>query len=652
MVKLKAGWFRNISIAQKLYFAIGIMALLILLELFTLWFTMHSLSAVRGYVGAEGLYSKGQKNATYHLYKYSVEQQEKDYQAFLSYLNVPMGDQIARRELLSSNPRYEVAADGFSQAKVDKKDIDGMIKLFTRFHKVYYIHMAIHYWTQGDSLINELKKTGTALHAHVLEATAGPLYIERIRERIDKQNAELTVLEDNFSYILGEGSRWLENLVLDILIMTAIFVELSGLILSISISRGISRGINEIIGVTNSVAKGDFSRKATIISGDEMGYLAESINNMTTELDQNIRLRQKAEKQLAAANKIFESLIKTAPVAIISVDLDLNVRVWNPAAERIFGYTSAEITGKKLPIVPEDKPDDVDRVIKTLMHESRVINMDAIRRRKDGSEVAVNISLGGLYDDQDKLTGIIGIFTDITERVSAEKRISEYLNELELKNEELNNFAYVVSHDLKAPLRAINTLVNWFTSDYRDLIGEEGLQNLRLLIGRVTRMHSLIDGILEYSRVGKADEHIEPVDLNELVAETITLLAPPSHMVVKIENPLPTVHFDAVRIAQVFQNLIGNAIKFMDNPQGVIRIQAFEEPGFYRFSVCDNGPGIEKEYFSKIFMIFQTLHARDEIESTGIGLTIVKKIIESAGGKIWLESRIGEGSCFYFTIKR
>ncbi len=237
----------------------------------------------------------------------------------------------------------------------------------------------------------------------------------------------------------------------------------------------------------------------------------------------------------------------------------------------------------------------------------------------------------------------------IVRKRSEEKRI-RLLKELESVNRELKDFAYVVSHDLKAPLRAIGSLANWLSSDYKDQLDDEGRELIQLLDSRVKRMHDLIEGILQYSRLGRVREEMVTVNLNQIVPAVIDLLSPPAHISVKVETELPIITMEKTRIEQVFQNLINNAIKYMDKEKGEIRIGCEAEDGYWKFRVSDNGPGIEEKYFSKIFQIFQTLKPRDEYESTGVGLTLVKKIIEMYGGKIWLESEVGKGTTFYFTL--
>jgi len=223
------------------------------------------------------------------------------------------------------------------------------------------------------------------------------------------------------------------------------------------------------------------------------------------------------------------------------------------------------------------------------------------------------------------------------------------LTTLEKANKELDQFAYIVSHDLKAPLRAIASLAEWIEEDTKDKISDESRKNLTLLKGRVLRMEALIHGILSYAKAGKIKCESKIIDLNLLLNDIIDSLNPPSYFQVNIQNNLPSIETEQTKLFQVFSNLISNAIKYNDKVVGNIKINYYEKEGVCQFSVEDNGPGIEKEYHSRVFMIFQTLSARDEFESTGIGLSIVKKIIEEQAGKIWIESEINKFTRFNFS---
>jgi len=233
-----------------------------------------------------------------------------------------------------------------------------------------------------------------------------------------------------------------------------------------------------------------------------------------------------------------------------------------------------------------------------------------------------------------------------------EIKVAERTQDLNKSNKELEDFAYIVSHDLKAPLRGINQLSSWISEDYSKVLDKKGKEDLEMLRERTCRMNDMIQGILKYSRVGRTEEKAEKIDLNKLLEDVIDLLAPPDNIKITVEDKLPEYAADENRLTQVFQNLLSNAIKYIDKPKGLIKIGCTEEKNEWKFSVSDNGPGIEEKYWEKIFKIFQTLKSSQSDESTGIGLTIVKKIIDMYKGRIWLESSVGKGTTFYFTLPK
>ena len=281
---LGLGRLRDVSIAKKLYFIVGAMAVLIALELFTLWFSIHTLSSVRAFVGAEGLYSKAQKDAVYNLQKYSQTHDERDYKTFLNFMAVPLGDHKTRMELSKPNPDMGIAREGFLEGRNHPDDIDGMLKLFLRFHSISYINKAIIIWTKGDSGVSLLVPLGERLHQEINSPNFSKERLDSIMAEVGPLNQQLTKLEDDFSFTLGEGSRWLENLVLEILFLVALTVEITGLSLSIAVSRGINKGLNEINRASQKIAKGNLNERARVFSNDEIGMVATAINQMTEQL--------------------------------------------------------------------------------------------------------------------------------------------------------------------------------------------------------------------------------------------------------------------------------------------------------------------------------------------------------------------------------
>ncbi len=227
--------------------------------------------------------------------------------------------------------------------------------------------------------------------------------------------------------------------------------------------------------------------------------------------------------------------------------------------------------------------------------------------------------------------------------------IDETFTALDRKNTELDQFAYVVSHDLKAPLRGIEVASRWVEEDMGAQLPPKVQEYLVMMRIRVHRMENLINGILALARIGRTNQIEEEVDTNMLLSEIVDMLSPPSHFRIEVQEDLPILHTIRIQLQQVFSNLISNAIKYHDKSTGLIKVLYHETEDFHVFSVSDDGPGIDPEYHDRIFVIFQTLQERDAVESTGVGLTIVKKIIEWQGGRIWLSSQPGEGATFAFT---
>lgn len=247
---------------------------------------------------------------------------------------------------------------------------------------------------------------------------------------------------------------------------------------------------------------------------------------------------------------------------------------------------------------------------------------------------------------------IVGASRDITDRQKSEKEREKLIEKLREMNEELEDFAHIVSHDLKAPLRGINTITSWLLSDHANNLNEDGQDLIQLLNRRVGRMYGLIEGVLQYSRVGRNQSENKTLDIQKIVEDIIDDLEKPEKFVIEIITDLPTVMNDETQMRQVFQNFITNAIKYNDKEEGLVEISAKDLATHWEFCISDNGPGILPQYHEKIFQIFQTLQRRDDFESTGIGLTIVSKIIKNNLGQVRIDSGQGKGAKFYFTIKK
>lgn len=264
------------------------------------------------------------------------------------------------------------------------------------------------------------------------------------------------------------------------------------------------------------------------------------------------------------------------------------------------------------------------------------------RVRKSGEEFWAHIILLSLYDDDKKLLGFAKITQDLTKEYKVKKELAE-------RYKQLDHFAYTVAHDLKAPLRNVKTLTDILAEDAKDCLDDQE-RVMTMLEDTVKKMSLQIDAILKYSKATYDKLEDECVDMNRLVKEVIGFIKPGEKEKIEIENELPTLNIPETLFFQVFQNLIDNALKHNDKERPVVKIRAVKEDNAWHFIISDNGPGIEKEYLERVFEIFQNVPKKKKVESTGIGLGVVKRIISSRGGRVWVESEPGKGSDFHFTV--
>ncbi|NQE32808.1 PAS domain S-box protein [Microcoleus asticus] len=382
------------------------------------------------------------------------------------------------------------------------------------------------------------------------------------------------------------------------------------------------------------------------------------------EISNDISDRKRSEIALAQSAQRFRATFEQAAVGMAQKTVEGKFLLVNQKLCEILGYTRQELMEKRFQEItwPEDLASELEILRQLLAGEVEHYGMEKRYVRKDGELVWTNLTVSVLRE-QDGSPFLMGVVEDIRERKQAEESLrlraeeltwtaqmlAKTTNVLRKRNQELDQFAYVVSHDLKAPLRAIANLSSWIEEDLSDSMTEDTLHQMNLLRGRVHRMEGLIEGLLQYSRVGRIQVSSEIVQVEKLLAEIIDSLAPPPGFEVKIEPGMPIFVTEKLPLQQVFSNLISNAIKHNRCESGHVKISVKELDDFYEFSVEDDGPGIAPEYHDKVFVIFQTLEARDKVENTGIGLSLVKKIVEGQGGTISLESAEGKGATFRFT---
>ena len=365
----------------------------------------------------------------------------------------------------------------------------------------------------------------------------------------------------------------------------------------------------------------------------------------------DITLNRKYRLSIEAEKQKYSNIIANMNLGLLEVDLEDRILMVNQNFCEISGYKEAELLGKCANQLFPVKGDDQKILLENDRRKKGESNSYEIKvKNKKGELKHWLISGAPNYNIQGEVIGSIGIHLDITNIKQLELQKENLLKELEKSNNELHEYAHIVSHDLKSPLRSINALVNWIKTDNEGLLDQDSLRNFELIDTTLEKMEQLITDILNYSSLGSSIRKKKQVDTLEIVEDLEKILFIPSHIKLNISTALPQVLGDKTKISQLFQNLISNAVKFSDKKEGLITISAKEKEKHYEFCVKDNGIGIDKKYHNSIFKIFHSLKKSND--SSGIGLSIVKKIVDLHDGEVWLESEPQQGTSFYFTLSK
>jgi len=470
------------------------------------------------------------------------------------------------------------------------------------------------------------------------------------------------------------------------LLLGALSILVSFLIVSILYRLSILKSIRSLMSGITGFGEGKFDTRVALETKDEFGELAKTFNRMADELQKTtaslmkeIAERKNAQDALKESENYLKTIFDFMQTGVMIVDAETHRIVdVNPVVVRLFGAPREEIVGNlchkficpaeegKCPIT--DLHQEVDNTERLLIRSNgeklpvlKSVIPITLRNHKYLLESLLDISEHRKAEEErerliKELEEGRRAIKNVAEDLRESKDILEYQKKsLEDTNKELDDFTYIVSHDLKEPLRSIDAYSKFIVDDYQDKLGEEGRHYLERIRANAERMKSLIEDLLEISRLKKKGSTIEGVETEELIGEVkmrLEYAIKQKGVEIIIKDKLPKIFCDRVRLAEVFLNLISNAIKFNDKPKPIIEIGYNDKGDFHEFYVKDNGIGIEEEYFDKIFEIFQRLGKKEDAEGTGAGLTIVKKIIQLHKGKIWLESKIGEGCTFYFTIPK
>jgi len=386
--------------------------------------------------------------------------------------------------------------------------------------------------------------------------------------------------------------------------------------------------------------------RGVVIEKDKEGKPLKIIGTHTDISDQ-----KNAEEAIKRKEEKYRNIIANINLGLLEVDNDEKIQYANQQFCTMSGYELEELLGIKASelFVSEESKELIES--KNELRKKSISDSYEVKvTTKSGKKRYWLISGAPNYDETGNLIGSIGIHLDITQQKKLESQKEMLLKNMAIQNEHLNEYAHIVSHDLKSPLRNISALLSWTMEDFREKLGEESLRNLELMQLKVEKMDHLIENILKYASIEKGSSTTEKVDLNNVVKGILDLIYVPGHIKVSVLKRLPIIDGDTTKMQQLFQNLISNAVNYTDKSEGKVEIDCTENHSHYIFSVKDNGIGIAKEHHEKIFKIFSTLGNNEK--STGIGLNIVKKVVELYEGNIWLESEVGQGTTFFFSIKK
>ena len=494
------------------------------------------------------------------------------------------------------------------------------------------------------------------------------------RRRFSAIRSAFTEALDVEERLLGQRQREAaeasERLQVVLIVGTVVAMGLA-VALALVLTADIVPPITRLAAVAGTIARGDLSQRIGLRRGDEIGRAGAAFDQMA--------------EQLQAIIGQSQAILDTAAEGIVGLDRQGRVSFANPAAARMIGLAEAAAIGQSAAswIEPiQDVPDEIltpsatpaseaqgaapvnstqppsardglggSPVMRALDWGSVQQGAGDLRRPGDGGRLPIEYACAPIHD-AGRVVGAVLTFRDVTERRASQEALEDRARELARSNADLEQFAYVASHDLQEPLRAVVSYLQLLERRYAPQLDERAVRYIGHAVDGGKRMQTLITDLLTYSRVGRRDLALAPVDLEEVLqrVEAGLRVAIDESGATITHDPLPTIVGDATQLTQLFQNLIGNSIKFRGEQPPVIAISVEEGERAVTFSFRDNGIGIAPEYRERVFIIFQRLHGRDEYPGTGIGLAVCKKIVERHGGELWLEDSPGGGSTFHFTL--
>ena len=565
------------------------------------WMSMQLLNGIRAYVGGEGLYSKGQKQAVFLLTDYMYSGEERSYREFKDALTIPQGDRRARIELEKENPNWKIVLDGFLAGGNHSEDIDDLILLFRRFRYVPFVSDAVAVWTEGDAFVAKLNDLGAKVHSQWQQQSFSAAHsLPAARYELWEINARLTKLENAFSERLGEGARLTRRILLTAIILLGALLWGAGTLISWRLISALSSEQRQLAAVIDNVPAG-------------------------------IVLAEAPSGRIRMANAQVPQLLGGPTSRYLDAEFGSGWNALHPDGRRLEWH---------------------EYPLACAIRGENVRGQDLMWFREDGSTTWIRVSAAPVKTHAGEVVGAVGVFYDVAEEKQVEEALIRQAEELARSNADLEEFAYITSHDLKEPVRTIGLYAELLSRRYGGQLDANADTFLRYIKGSAERMGDLVRDVLRYSQVLNVDARVmTEVDMRMVVEWARSNLTAQAHEtggVIEV-GELPLVTGDQQQLVQLLQNLLANSLKYSGGRRPHIRVRAEPVKEGWLFRVEDNGIGIAAEYKERIFGVFKRLHGRD-VPGTGIGLALCKRIVERHRGRIWVESQPGVGSSFCFLL--
>ena len=557
----------------------------------------------------------------------------------------------------SESEVFRKSAGGLTLAEWQKAGLDGKLRIEQAPPQIRKLagQADIYYAGFANNALKAIASHKQALRSELIggadEATAARHSVDTYRNKAEYfRELTRTVLgdinseADQFVIDLRNEIERSERVVVVVVVILSSLLAVSLFVFNtIFAKRAVTDPIVKLAQAARAIGRGELKTRIDVKTNDELRSLAEAFNQMSDDLDQT-----------TVSRDYVENIIKSMTESLVVVSPEGTIQAVNPAACDLLGYQESELLGQPAgKVFPESRDPSFNGSWGVEFTKNEIIRgVEKIYLSRDGRSVPVLFSSSMLPNGHGDVHGMVWVAQDITARNQADETLKTTVMELSRSNKELEEFAHVASHDLQEPLRMVSSYTQLLERRYKDKLDSDANEFIGYAVDGAKRMQTQINDLLAYSRVTTQGDTFEATDCSDVFESAVTNLTAviEESEAVVTRDPLPTLPADASQIVSVFQNLIGNAIKYRGDQPPLIHVSAVESGDDWLFSFKDNGIGIESEFAERIFVIFQRLHGKAEYAGTGIGLAICKKVVERHGGRIWVESEPQKGSTFYFTL--